>query len=141
MLKDCRECGKSVANRAKTCPNCGVKKPTATKAEAGLDSCAAGAFSIGLMLCLLVVVIVACVSLVGCSTDRPDYCDDYDTWAEAEAEMDTLEARNSSDMSTWSSDDLDSYVDAIDRRGAAANRVWAQAPDTATITSVRTECS
>ena len=64
MLKDCRECGKSVANRAKTCPNCGVKKPTATKAEAGLDAIAAGAFKLAMMLCLLVVVIVACVSLV-----------------------------------------------------------------------------
>ena len=33
--------------------------------EAGLDTFAAGAFRLGMMLCLLVVVIVACVSLAG----------------------------------------------------------------------------
>ena len=69
MLKDCRECDHPVATHAKTCPNCGVKKPTATKLEAGLDTAAAGAFQLAMMLCLLAVIIVACVSLAGCSSE------------------------------------------------------------------------
>ena len=69
MLTDCRECGQPVAARAKTCPSCGVKKPTATKAEAGLDAFAAGAFKLGLMICLLAVIVVACIAVVACTGD------------------------------------------------------------------------
>lgn len=69
MLEDCRECGQPVAARAKTCPHCGVKKPTATKAEAGLDAFAAGTFKLGVMICLLAVLVVACIAVVACTTD------------------------------------------------------------------------
>ena len=69
MLTDCRECGQPVAARAKTCPGCGVRKPTATKAEAGLDALAAGTFKLGLMICLLAVVVVACIVVVACTGD------------------------------------------------------------------------
>lgn len=193
MLTDCRECGQPVANRAKTCPHCGVKKPTASKAEAGLAAFAAGAFKLGLMLCLLVIMVVACVAIVACSgptaptfeerqaeagydpqgrpltTDtsttrqpistttaqptgtaprsttttvsRPVYCGDYDTWATAEAKMDALEARHGPDTSTWPAGDVDALFAAMDRRAAAVERVWAQAPDTATIASVRAICT
>ena len=72
MLKPCRECDHPVATRAKTCPNCGVKKPTATKLETGLDSSAAWMFKLGLTLCLLFFFVVACGVLAGCSLDDPE---------------------------------------------------------------------
>ena len=158
MMQDCRECGGAVAARAKTCPHCGVKKPTATKLETGLDSFAAGAFKLGLMLCLLVVVIVACVSLVSCSStdsdatpsptttttttdSRPKYCSDYDTWTEADDKMDALEDRHGPDTSTWPAGTLDTLFAAMDRRAAAVERVWSQAPKFATISSVQAACN
>ena len=182
MLKDCRECGQPVAARAKTCPNCGIKKPTATKAEAGLDAFAAGAFKLGLMICLLAVIVVACIAMVACTSDtaaapprttvpaatapttapratetraptttiratttaadpRPVYCTDYDTWTVADAEMDALEVRHGPDTSTWPTGDVDALFAAMDRRAVAVQRVWAQAPDSATITSVQAACA
>ena len=30
-MSNCRECGKAVSTLAKTCPNCGVPKPTLKK--------------------------------------------------------------------------------------------------------------
>ena len=67
ILKDCRECGQPVAARAKTCPGCGVKKPTATKAEAGLDAVAAGAMGIFWLIVLIVMLIFgigACIAAI-----------------------------------------------------------------------------
>lgn len=173
MLADCRECGQPVASRAKVCPHCGVRKPNASKAEAGLDAFAAGAFKLGILLCLLAVVVVACIAVVACSgpsspnveerqaefekrqaeagydpqgrplttaDTRPVYCGDFDTWAAAEAEMDALEARHGPDTSTWAAADVDALFAAMDRRAAAVERVWAQAPDSATVGSVRAAC-
>lgn len=168
MLTDCRECGQPVAARAKTCPHCGVRKPTASKAEAGLDTFAAGAFKLGFMLCLFAVLVVACIAVVACSgpaavnvdedferrqaeagydpqgrplpDTRPVYCADYAIWAAADAEMDALEARHGPDTSTWAAGDVDALFAAMDRRAAAVERVWAQAPDSATIASIETVC-
>ena len=67
MMKPCRECGHQVANRAKICPSCGVKKPTATKAEANLDAVAATAFKASfavVFLGLLVLLAVGCIVAV-----------------------------------------------------------------------------
>ena len=193
-MTPCRECGHQVANRAKMCPNCGVKKPTATKIEAGLDAFAAGAFKLGMVLCLLAVLVVACIAVVACSSgtvasapvtptssitstgsdllgpfppttrptttkayqrdepattrattstvaERPDYCTDYDTWTAADDEMDDLERRHGPDTSAWPTADVDALFAAMDRRAVAVQRVWARAPESATITSVGAACA
>ena len=72
MLKPCRECGQSVAARAKICPSCGVKKPTATNIEVGLDASAAWMFKLGLTLCFLFFFVVACGVLAGCVSPEDD---------------------------------------------------------------------
>ena len=61
-MKPCRECGHQIASRAKTCPNCGVKKPTATAAEAGLDAFVG--FTAKLR-CLIIILVVVVFVLVG----------------------------------------------------------------------------
>lgn len=63
-LKECRVCDSPVANRARRCPHCGAKKPTASKLEAGLDATGAAMFKLGLLMILLVVVAVACIGIV-----------------------------------------------------------------------------
>ena len=68
-MKPCRVCGQPVAARAKTCPHCGVKKPTATKIEAGLDATASAAFKLGMLICLLAVLVVACIAVVACGSE------------------------------------------------------------------------
>ena len=72
---------------------------------------------------------------------RPVYCADYDTWTAADTEMDALKARHGPDASTWAAGDVDALFAAMDRRAAAVQRVWAQAPDSATITSVEAACA
>ena len=183
MLKDCRECGHPVAARAKTCPHCGVKKPTATKAEANLDAFAGATAKLAFLIMALVVIVVVVIGIVaGCTTGdtatpagtpaatpatapttqlratttrspattirvttttdpRPDYCTDYDTWTAADAEMDGLERRHGVDVSTWPAADVDRLFAAMDRRAAAVERVWAQADESATISSVRAACT
>lgn len=90
-----------------------------------MDVFASRAFRLGLMLCLLAVVVVACIAVVACSgptaptfeerqaesgsdpqgrpltTDTgPVYCADDDTWAAADNEMGAPEARYGPDTST-----------------------------------------
>ena len=72
---------------------------------------------------------------------RPVYCTDYDTWTAADAEMDALEARHGPDTSTWPAGTVDALFAAMDRRAVAVQRVWAKAPDSATITSVEAACT
>ena len=179
MLKDCRECGQPVAARAKTCPHCGVKKPTATATEANLDSFAGGAAKLAFLIMALVVIVVVVIGIVaGCTTGdtatpaatpataptthlratttrapatttrvttttaaRPVYCADYDTWTAADNEMDGLERRHGPDTSTWPTGDVDALFAAMDRRAAAVQRVWAQADESATISSVQAGCT
>ena len=54
-------CGALCPNRAKTCPGCGVKKPTATAAEANLDALAGGAFKLAFLIMVLVVVVIVII--------------------------------------------------------------------------------
>ena len=73
MIKSCRECGQSVAARAKTCPHCGVRKPTATKAEAGLDAFAGATAKLAFLIMALVVIVVIIIIgiAVGCASPPP----------------------------------------------------------------------
>ena len=72
---------------------------------------------------------------------RPGYCADYDTWTATDAEMDALEARHGPDTSTWPAGDVDAMFAAMDRRAAAVQRVWARAPESATVSSVQSDCT
>ena len=63
-MKPCRECGHQIAHRAKTCPNCGVKKPAASKAEAGLDAFAGFTAKLGCLIIILVVVVFIAVGVI-----------------------------------------------------------------------------
>ena len=72
MLKDCRECGRSIAARAKTCPHCGVKKPMATVAQANLDTVASNAAAAGCLIIILVVVLFLIIGLAACGTSNDD---------------------------------------------------------------------
>ena len=70
MLINCRECGESVARHAKSCPQCGARKPAQSKAQAKLDDLSRGSFKLAFALPALgifVLVIVAIVAgVAGC---------------------------------------------------------------------------
>ena len=63
-MKPCRECGHQIANRAKVCPNCGVKKPAATAAEAGLDAFAGFTAKLGCLIMILVVTVFVVIGII-----------------------------------------------------------------------------
>ena len=87
---------------------------------------------------------MACIALAGllapfgCAASG--YCDDYDDWAAADARMRALEIRYGDQTADWSASGLDDYSDAVDRRAAAAGRLWDAAPSGADWTSVRKAC-
>ena len=56
-LEPCRECGTSVATGAKTCPQCGAKKPHASPSEVRLDEALKTGYGCGCALMILGVVI------------------------------------------------------------------------------------
>ena len=63
-LKDCRVCGQPAAARAKRCPGCGAKKPTATKIEAGLDATAGAAFKAAFVIIVFGVLLIGCIAVI-----------------------------------------------------------------------------
>ena len=62
-LKACGECGTEISHRARKCPNCGVGKPFATKAQRVLDDTAKGLMGVGCAIIVLIVCIVAVVAI------------------------------------------------------------------------------
>lgn len=71
---------------------------------------------------------------------RPSYCRHYDDWAASTAIADRLERKNGDDASTWPARDLDEWFEAIEDRGAAANRLWDTAPEDFIWDDVRRVC-
>ena len=54
---------------------------------------------------------------------------------------DRLESRHGDDASAWPARDLDAWFDAMDDRGAAANRLWDAAPSSYRWSDVRKACN
>ena len=54
-MKPCRECKTEISSRAKTCPNCGLKKPHQHPFARGFNSFANSLIAIGLLLTLLLI--------------------------------------------------------------------------------------
>ena len=61
-LKECWECGESVARSASSCPHCGVKNP-GSKASASLNNCALICLILGVVLTLIFTVPALCFML------------------------------------------------------------------------------
>ena len=72
---------------------------------------------------------------------KPSWCRHYDAWASATAIADRLERRHGDDATTWPARDLNSWFDAMDDRGAAANRLWDAAPSSYRWSDVRKACN
>lgn len=58
-LKDCRECGTSISTEAKTCPSCGVKRPTGGRMSPGVKV---------LIALILVFLVIRCADSVSTDT-------------------------------------------------------------------------
>ena len=135
MLKDCRDCGQPVAARAKTCPHCGVAKPTATAAEANLDAFAGATAKVAFLIMALVVIVVVVIGIVaGCTTgDTPTATPSQTTAAPATTRAPATTTRVTTttadprpgyctDYDTWTAADVE--MDGLERRHGVDVSTW-----------------
>ena len=71
----------------------------------------------------------------------PTYCGHFLDWQRHESTVAEIERRNPSDnVNDWRPGDVGRWRDALDRRAAAANRIWDAAPTGYTMADVRSAC-
>ena len=73
-------------------------------------------------------------------SDRPMWCRHYDEWKLAYDEAEALKARNSDTTESWSREDLARLAELTQTFGAAARRMWDEAPDSEDWTSAHIKC-
>ena len=144
MLSDCRVCEQPVVEHHKTCPHCGVETPTASATETNLDAfrgCANGLFWILLVSTVLCVIAAVVSTLIG-GEDEPNYCTIYEIWLAEDAKIQALEAQYGPERPlTLPYEEMAVLSLARSRRDAAWERMWELAPESATISSIRTDCT
>ena len=144
MRSDCRVCEQPIVGHCKACPHCGVETPTASATETNLDAfrgCANGFFWILLVSTVLCVIAAVVSTFVG-GDDEPDHCTIYEIWAAEDAKIQALEAQYGPERPiTIPNEEMSVFMVALSRRDAAWERMWELAPESATISSIRTNCT
>ena len=64
-MKACRECKTEISSHAKTCPNCGIKKPHQHPFARGFNTFANGLMALGILLILLPLLGMCVFGAVG----------------------------------------------------------------------------
>jgi hypothetical protein len=63
-MTECRECKGAVSSTAKTCPHCGVSRPTLTEGEVKAQAAASIAYNVGCLILIGLFVFFALALIV-----------------------------------------------------------------------------